>query len=330
MTEALLVLWVISGLLILRERTIFRMVIYLGLFSLITTIIFLFQGAPDVALASASVSGFSTIFLVVCFEKVYGTQDRALVRVRRHRRKGHSPRLIEAEKAKMGRKTVIQGVAAAIFCAVAAALFILFLPGQEASPYLMHQYIANFRIDVGGENAVTAIYLAYRLYDTVFEALMLVVSVVAVVHLSHFDDLAVKDGEKSEIRHSSIAIRTIRIVCPIIILFGIYLIANGHISPGGGFQGGVAIAVFFVCRYMIFDIYDLPVKDVLKDEKIIFLGIILVGVFVIFLGVHQHFPYEHTETLQIIYLLMMNTLIGLKVALGFLMLFYRYVAVDRQ
>ena len=317
MTLALLLLWVVSGLMILRERTVFRMVIYLGLFSLITTLIFLFQGAPDVALASASVSGFSTIFLIVCFEKHYGAKDREALRK-------------SGKQKKVNTKAIVQGISALVFCGLMAAMFIRFLPEADVSTLLMHQYVTSFGTDVGGLNAVTAIYLAYRLYDTVFEALMLVVSVVAVVHLSSFDQLSFSEGRESDIRHSNTAIRTIRIICPIILLFGVYLIANGHISPGGGFQGGVAIAVFFVCRYMIFNIYDLPIYTVLKDEKIVFLGIILVAVFVIFLGVHQHFPYEHTEFLQIIYLLLMNTLIGVKVALGFLMLFYRYVAVDRR
>jgi len=309
-------MWVASGLMILRERTVFRMVIYLGLFSLITTIIFLFQGAPDVALASASVSGFSTIFLIVCFEKHYGAKDM------QKRGKPHSKGI--------SKKALLQGIAAFLLCGVMTALFINFIPNVETSALLKDMYITSFGTDVGGLNAVTAIYLAYRLYDTVFEALMLVVSVVAVVHLSSFDELSFKEGRESDVRHSNIAIRTIRIVCPIILLFGVYLIANGHISPGGGFQGGVAIAVFFVCRYMIFNIYDLPVYSVLKDEKIVFLGIILLAVFVIFLGVHQYFPYQHTEMFQTVYMLMMNTLIGIKVALGFLMLFYRYVAVDRR
>jgi len=316
MTQALLVLWIISGAIILFERTVFRMVIYLGLFSLITTLIFLFQGAPDVALASASVSGFSTIFLVICFEKYYGAKDRG--------------KLKSKKKIKVSTKNIAQLVVAGVFCVAMAGMFIHFSPDVSVSTILKREYLTAFTTDVGGENAVTAIYLAYRLYDTVFEALMLVVSVVAVVHLSSFDELFVRDGRESEIRHSNIAIRTIRFISPIILLFGIYLIANGHISPGGGFQGGVAIAVFFVCRYMIFDIYDVPVVTVLKDEKIVFLGIILVAVFVIFLGIHQYFPYENTQLFQTIYMLVMNTLIGMKVSLGFLLLFYRYVAVDRR
>ena len=33
-----------------------------------------------------------------------------------------------------------------------------------------------------------------------------------------------------------------RKLAPFVLLFGLYLIAYGHISPGGGFQGGVVIA----------------------------------------------------------------------------------------
>ena len=315
MTYVLLIMWILSGLLILQEWTVFRQIIFLGAFSLITTIIFLFQGAPDVALASASVSGFSTIFLVVCFEKYYGSKHHATK---------------AKEHVRFKPKLVLQGLAALVFCGVMLAMFVHFAPNVEPSTYLKHQYATHFRVDVGGENAVTAIYLAYRLYDTVFEALMLVVSVIAVVHLSFFDVDYVSDGRKSDIRHSATAINTIRFVCPILLLFGIYLVANGHLSPGGGFQGGVAVAVFFVCRFMIFNIYDLPVVEVLKDEKIVFLGIILVSVLVIFMGIHQHFPYQHAPLLQNVYLLIMNALIGTKVALGFLMLFYRYVAIDRR
>lgn len=34
-----------------------------------------------------------------------------------------------------------------------------------------------------------------------------------------------------------------RIIFPFILLFGIYIIVFGHLSPGGGFQGGVILAV---------------------------------------------------------------------------------------
>ena len=33
-----------------------------------------------------------------------------------------------------------------------------------------------------------------------------------------------------------------RKLAPFILLFGCYLVAYGHLSPGGGFQGGVVLA----------------------------------------------------------------------------------------
>jgi multicomponent Na+:H+ antiporter subunit B len=45
-------------------------------------------------------------------------------------------------------------------------------------------YNENFRLDTGATNAVTAIYLNYRVFDTFFETLMLILSVMAVIYLS--------------------------------------------------------------------------------------------------------------------------------------------------
>lgn len=38
----------------------------------------------------------------------------------------------------------------------------------------------------------------------------------------------------------------IRFLAPLVILFGIYMILHGHLTPGGGFPGGVVIASAFV------------------------------------------------------------------------------------
>ncbi len=49
---------------------------------------------------------------------------------------------------------------------------------SEVSTYYVH----NFIEDTGARNAVAAIYLNYRMYDTVFEALILLVSIIAMLH----------------------------------------------------------------------------------------------------------------------------------------------------
>ncbi len=43
-----------------------------------------------------------------------------------------------------------------------------------------------------------------------------------------------------------------RLVSPLIMVFGIYMILHGHLSPGGGFPGGVVIASAFVLLTLSF------------------------------------------------------------------------------
>lgn len=44
-----------------------------------------------------------------------------------------------------------------------------------------------------------------------------------------------------------------RLLVPFIFIFGLYIVAHGHLSPGGGFQGGAVIAtgvaLVLVCYY---------------------------------------------------------------------------------
>jgi multicomponent Na+:H+ antiporter subunit B len=42
-----------------------------------------------------------------------------------------------------------------------------------------------------------------------------------------------------------------RLLVPFILLFALYVIAHGHYSPGGGFQGGTIIAVVFIMMRLV-------------------------------------------------------------------------------
>jgi len=45
----------------------------------------------------------------------------------------------------------------------------------------------------------------------------------------------------------TLIVKTItRLTVGLILLFGIYIISHGHISPGGGFAGGVIVALSFI------------------------------------------------------------------------------------
>ncbi|MCL2574269.1 MAG: DUF4040 domain-containing protein [Defluviitaleaceae bacterium] len=315
--EFLLLTWIILAFILLFERRVYRNIIYFGIFSLITSVCFLMLGSPDVAMAEAAIAVFSTIFFIICIERYYG-------------KKGNKVEFIRAPKRGSWFTNIVLPL---VFCIGLFALFITFMPVGDVSTYLKDLYLQYFATDVGGENAVAAILLGYRVYDTLFEALILVIAVVAVAHMSWLDRMAVDDGRHSEIENSSMAVFTVRIISPIILLFGTYLILNGHISAGGGFQGGVAIATFFICRYMIYDIYDISVKKVIKLEEYVFVFIVVIAVFAVFVGSKAFLAYQFeyfADAFNDTYLIIMNILIGLKVACGFFIIFYRYVAIERR
>jgi len=286
------------------------MIIYFGIFSLIVSVGYLLLGAPDVAMAEAVTSAFSTIFFIVCVERYYNS---------------------ERNTESVNKKTKWFGWAISLLLTAAGfVVYLLFIPQVEPAEFLKDLYLTRFMTDVGGENSITAIYLAYRVYDTLFEALILVISVVAVVHLSYFVGSTPDKGRRSEIERSGMTAFTMRLICPVIFIFAIYLIANGHISAGGGFQGGLAVATFFICRYLIHGIYDLPVKVIVRLEEVIFIAIVAVAIFVVVLGISAYIPDSILPVYRVIYLIMMNILIGLKVACGFFVLFYRFITIERR
>ncbi|MBN2668568.1 MAG: hypothetical protein JXR60_04995 [Bacteroidales bacterium] len=95
--------------------------------------------------------------------------------------------------------------------------------------------------EVGAANLVTAVVVTYRGFDTLGEVtiLFLTASIIA-----FFLKLKDEDFEKTiEHRDTSELLETAsKILIPVIFLFGIYVFINGHLTPGGGFQGGAIIA----------------------------------------------------------------------------------------
>ncbi|MCL2605135.1 MAG: DUF4040 domain-containing protein [Defluviitaleaceae bacterium] len=315
MTWGVLVLWIISALVIVPERRTYRLIIYFCIFSLITSAAYFLLGSPDVAMAEAAIGVFSTIFFIIYAEKYYGLREN-----------------IERDRVRkrFSAKGLIKPFMALLLCAGAFALAVNFIPQAGMDDYLKREYLTRFMTDVGGENAVTAIYLGYRVYDTLFEALILVIAVVAVTHLSYFEQNQASGTSPNEMTTSKIAVLSVRIISPILLAFGVYLILNGHITAGGGFQGGLVLAAFFICRYMVYRIDDIPIGSVIRMEEYFYIGITVITIIVVFLGVAAYVPAALVLFYQNAYLISMNILIGLKVAGGFFALFYRFVSVERR
>ncbi len=103
---------------------------------------------------------------------------------------------------------------------------------------LAEQYVIGSVTDLNIPNSVTAIVVTYRGLDTLGEVTVLFLATAGVGFL-----LAYKRKKLEKKRQGSEFLQTgAAFLSPLIILFGIYIFTHGHLSPGGGFQGGVVIA----------------------------------------------------------------------------------------
>jgi multicomponent Na+:H+ antiporter subunit B len=106
---------------------------------------------------------------------------------------------------------------------------------------------------------------------------------------------------------------------PFIVLFGLYIIINGHNFPGGGFQGGSVMAALFIARYLVLPVEDLSMHALHYVEKAFLVLLLIVPILFIFSGMHAIYP-----RLNVAYLILMNFLIGLKVSLGLTVIVFRF------
>lgn len=115
-----------------------------------------------------------------------------------------------------------------------------------------------------------------------------------------------------------------RKLAPFMLLFGFYLLTYGHISPGGGFQGGVVIAsgviLLAISRGVEAAEFLFPIKNLLKVEAFVFFLLLLVGVSGIIAGIgFLGNPIERVNVKSMPragMFLLLNILIGLKVGAG--------------
>lgn len=108
------------------------------------------------------------------------------------------------------------------------------------------KYIEDGVKDTGAVNIVTGMILDYRAFDTLGESNVLFVATCTVLILLRVDNHSKKkEAEENdrvyEPKNDIILQNAAFFLVPMIIIFGIYVILNGHLSPGGGFSGGAII-----------------------------------------------------------------------------------------
>jgi multicomponent Na+:H+ antiporter subunit B len=135
---------------------------------------------------------------------------------------------------------------------LAVALFALLFAGiavsyteQQALRPLAAGYVKLVPQELGAPNIITGILLTYRGFDTLGEVAVLFM-VAAGVGLVLSENTrrreAVPADAGAEIPSTELVRNGAAVLFPLISIFAAYIIMNGHISAGGGFQGGAIIA----------------------------------------------------------------------------------------
>ncbi|MFT5407406.1 MAG: multicomponent Na+:H+ antiporter subunit B [Verrucomicrobiales bacterium] len=99
-------------------------------------------------------------------------------------------------------------------------------------------------------NVVTAVLADYRGFDTMFETVVILVAGIAIISvlsvIGKGDQPRGGDIEERPEVPDLIIVQTCKLVIPILQIFALYVVAHGHYSPGGGFQGGVMMGASLI------------------------------------------------------------------------------------
>jgi len=120
------------------------------------------------------------------------------------------------------------------------------IPYAKNKMKVSKHYINNGIKENGAANIVTSVVLNYRGFDTLGEVTVLFIGAVGLgMVLFGFE------VKKKKVMPASLILTTgCRLLFPLILLFGIYIFIHGHLTPGGGFQGGAIIASGFLLNYL--------------------------------------------------------------------------------
>lgn len=136
-------------------------------------------------------------------------------------------------------------------CIIGVLLFTVFhMPqlGDAANPdnnEVSERYIEKGLEETGAVNIVSGMILDYRAFDTFGESCVLFIATNCVFVMlrntskTRADEVAIDENDRIyEPKNDAILQGVAKVLVPVIGVFGIYVILNGHLSPGGGFSGG--------------------------------------------------------------------------------------------
>ncbi len=144
------------------------------------------------------------------------------------------------------------------------------------------RYIEKGLQETGAVNIVTGMILDYRAFDTFGESNVLNIATITVLILLRRNkkklpnEIEEKENDRLlEPKNDVILQKAATFLVPAIFLFGIYVILNGHLSPGGGFSGGAIIGAGLILYVSAFGFEKTEKFFTEKTQKVISLSALL-------------------------------------------------------
>ncbi len=132
---------------------------------------------------------------------------------------------------------------------------------------------------VNSPESVTSVVWDYRGLDTVFETMVFYLAIIGSIALARgYRKYIPAKLDYSKLGLSIIVKTVTRITAPLIIIVAASIALHGHLTPGGGFQGGATGAVAPLLILIIFSQYYLIRRGVRKESMLIVRSLGLTGI----------------------------------------------------
>lgn len=132
----------------------------------------------------------------------------------------------------------------------------------------------------GAANIVTSVVLGYRGIDTLGEiAILFTASLAAGLVLGRRRPEAARDSDSGAVLQISA-----QLLFPLLLMVGFYIILHGHLTPGGGFQGGVILAAAFFLPLLARPGTEVSHRGLSLVEGLAGAGFILIGLLALMQG----------------------------------------------
>ena len=213
----------------IAARDTFAAVIGFVAYGLLLALVWVRLAAPDVAMTEAAIGGGVTgVLLLGAAARLRGTAAGPA-----HEWPGAALRLVTGL------------LCGAVSVALAATMFLL----PEPAPTLAPQAAANLA-PTGVGNPITAVLMAYRALDTLLEKVVLVLALIGVWSLAAEGTWGGIPGPWQSARRDDALVFLARLLPPVGIVIGVYLLWEGADEPGGAFQGGALLAAMWILAMM--------------------------------------------------------------------------------